>query len=161
MFSLLRPDIEVGSVVDVTEEKLRAAGVGALLLDVDCTLKRYGSVELLPGVVDWLVQMREAEIGLHLISNGGGARIRQFADNLQIPFIAPAMKPLPFAIWRAIRIMKRDKKSIAMVGDQLFTDILAGKLAGVLTILVKPQGENEEPWFARIKRPFEKFLLKR
>ncbi|MDR1052743.1 MAG: YqeG family HAD IIIA-type phosphatase [Planctomycetaceae bacterium] len=161
MFSLLRPDIEVGSVVDVTVARLREAGVGALLLDVDCTLKRYGSEELLPGVVDWLGQVREAEIGLHLISNGGGSRIRQFAESVQIPFIAPAMKPLPFAIWRAIRLMNYNKKSTAMVGDQLFTDILAGKLAGVLTILVKPQGENEEPWFARIKRPLEKFLLKR
>jgi HAD superfamily phosphatase (TIGR01668 family) len=109
--------------------------------------------------MDWLDQMRSAGIGLHLISNGRGKRIKQFSDYVQVPFIAPAMKPLPFAIRRVLREMNYDKKSTAMVGDQLFTDILAGKFAGVLTVLVKPQGENEEPFFARIKRPLEKIFL--
>jgi HAD superfamily phosphatase (TIGR01668 family) len=161
MFSLLRPDIEVCGVVELTVEYLRSMGIGMLLLDVDCTLKRYGNSEPLPEVTDWLFQMRAAGIGLYLISNGGGARIQRFSENVQIPFIASAMKPLPFAIGRVIRSMNYEKKSTAMVGDQLFTDILAGKLAGVLTILVKPQGEAEEPWFARIKRPLERLILKR
>ncbi|MDR1479831.1 MAG: YqeG family HAD IIIA-type phosphatase [Planctomycetaceae bacterium] len=161
MFSLFRPNIEIESVVDLTAARLRGAGIDALLLDVDCTLKRYGSSELLVGVSDWLLCVREAGIGLYLVSNGKNSRIRQLAEGIKIPFIAPAMKPLPFAIWRVMRLMNYDKKTTAMVGDQLFTDVLAGKFAGVLTILVKPQGENEEPFFARIKRPFEKFFLKR
>ncbi|MDR1485272.1 MAG: YqeG family HAD IIIA-type phosphatase [Planctomycetaceae bacterium] len=161
MFSLFRPDFEVCGVVELTVEYLRSAGIRVLLLDVDCTLKRYGNSAPLPEVTDWLALMRASGIGLHLISNGCGTRIQQFAENVQIPFVAPAMKPLPFAIRRVIRSMNYDKKSTAMVGDQLFTDILAGKLAGVLTILVKPQYENEEPWFARIKRPLEKLFLKR
>jgi HAD superfamily phosphatase (TIGR01668 family) len=161
MFSLLRPDIEVCEVIELTVGHLRAAGICSLLLDVDCTLKRYNNSEPLPGVIDWLGQMRLAGIGLYLVSNGRGKRIQQFSDYVQVPFIAPAMKPLPFAIRRVLREMNYDKKSTAMVGDQLFTDILAGKLAGVLTVLVKPQGEDEEPFFARIKRPFERFFLKR
>ncbi|MDR2169871.1 MAG: YqeG family HAD IIIA-type phosphatase [Planctomycetaceae bacterium] len=161
MFSLFRPDIEVSGVIDLTVERLRVAGIKALLLDVDSTLKRYGNSDPAPEVIDWLERMRAAGLGLYLISNGGGVRIQKFSQNVQIPFIAPAMKPLPFAIHRVIKSMNYEKKTTAMVGDQLFTDVLAGKLAGILTILVKPQGEKEEPWFARIKRPLEKLFLKR
>jgi HAD superfamily phosphatase (TIGR01668 family) len=160
MFSL-KPDIEVDSVVDLTIESLREFGIKSLLLDVDCTLKRYNNSAPTPEVIDWLTRLRSAEFGLYLVSNGGGARIRQFSESVQIPFVAPAMKPLPFAIGRVMRLMNYDKKSTAMVGDQLFTDILAGKLAGILTILVNPSGANEEPWFARIKRPLEKLFIKR
>ncbi|MDR2762376.1 MAG: YqeG family HAD IIIA-type phosphatase [Planctomycetaceae bacterium] len=160
MFSL-KPDIEVSGVIDLTIERLDSIGIKALLLDVDCTLKRYNSSEPLPDVIDWLTQLRSAGISLYLVSNGGGVRIRQFSESVQIPFVAPAMKPLPFAICRVMRLMNYDKKSTAMVGDQLFTDILAGKLAGILTVLVNPNGANEEPWFARIKRPLEKLFVKR
>ncbi|MDR2346573.1 MAG: YqeG family HAD IIIA-type phosphatase [Planctomycetaceae bacterium] len=161
MFSLLKPDFAITSVVELTLEILKELQITTLLLDVDCTLKRYNKLVPLPEVNNWLKQMREAGINLYLVSNGGGVRIRQFSENVQIPFAAPAMKPLPFAINRVIRLMNYDKKTTAMVGDQLFTDILAGKLARIMTILVKPQGENEEPWFARMKRPLEKFIIKR
>ena len=39
-----------------------------------------------------------------------------------------------------------------MVGDQLFADILAGRLAGLTTFLVEPIHPEEEPWFTRLKR---------
>ncbi|MDR1925988.1 MAG: YqeG family HAD IIIA-type phosphatase [Planctomycetaceae bacterium] len=161
MFSFFCPDMIVEGVVDLTLARLESLGVESLLLDVDCTLKRYGSVQLLAGVSDWLVSMKEAKIGLYLVSNGGGSRIKKFAESIQIPYVAPALKPFPFAIRSVIRTMNFKKKSTAIVGDQLFTDILAGKFAAIKTILVRPHGEDEEPWFARLKRPIEKLFIKR
>ena len=43
----------------------------------------------------------------------------------------------------------------AMVGDQVFADVMAGRLAGVFTILVRPIHPEDEPWFTRWKRPWE------
>ena len=48
-----------------------------------------------------------------------------------------------------------------MVGDQVFADILAGRLAGLKTILVDPIHPEEEPWFTRLKRPPERWVLRR
>ena len=47
-----------------------------------------------------------------------------------------------------------------MVGDQIFADVMAGRLAGLTTILVRPIQPNEEPWFARMKRPLERVVMK-
>jgi predicted HAD superfamily phosphohydrolase YqeG len=51
--------------------------------------------------------------------------------------------------------------STALVGDQVFADVLAGRLAGLKTILVEPIHPEEEPWYTRLKRPPERWVLRR
>jgi len=72
-----------------------------------------------------------------------------------------AVKPLPVGCWRAARKLGLARRQTAMVGDQLFADVVAGKLAGVKTILVRPIHPEEEPWFTRLKRPLERAVLAR
>jgi len=45
-----------------------------------------------------------------------------------------------------------------MVGDQLITDIQAGNLAGVESVLVKPLVETDK-WNTRINRFLEKIIF--
>ena len=161
MFRIFQPHLRIESVTELTPSRLEELGLRSLLLDVDCTLKRYRSEGLAPGVVRWLDLMKGANIGLCLVSNGRSPRISRFAENAGVPFVALAMKPLPFGCNTAVKTMWFDKKTTAMVGDQVFADLLAGKFAGLFTILVTPLSPEQEPWFARIKRPFEKLVLNR
>ena len=161
MSKIFRPDTCVSRVTELTAERLAAWGIESLLLDADCTLKRYSSFDAEPDIHEWLGAMKTARIGLRLVSNGLAQRIGAFADRLEIPFTAKALKPLPFGVRRAIRQSGFDLKKTAMVGDQLFADILAGNLAGLFTVYVEPIHPEEEHWFTRIKRPPERFLLRR
>ena len=158
---LVEPHVRLDTVLDLTVERLRQLGLDALLLDVDCTLKSYRT-EIVPAeVAAWLDGLRDVGIGLCLVSNGRARRIRQLADALNLPFVAKACKPLPFGCHAAIRKMGFDPRRTAMVGDQLFADVMAGRLAGLSSILVRPIGPHEEPWFTRVKRPLERLLLRR
>jgi HAD superfamily phosphatase (TIGR01668 family) len=159
MFHWFHPHLQVGSVIELTPERLREYGLRSLLLDVDCTLKNYRSDIPLPEILDWLETMKANGIGLCLVSNGRGERITRFAEGIQLPFIATAMKPLPSGCHKALRLMNFEEKSTAMVGDQVFADLLAGKFAGLFTILVTPIHPEEEPWFTRLKRPLERIVL--
>ncbi len=159
MLPLFLPHFRFHSVVEITPEVLGELRIKSLLLDVDCTLKQYRGTQIAPGVTRWLDTMKAAGIGLCLVSNGKAGRIRPFAESVDIPFIAPALKPLPLGCNRAVNMMGFDKASTVMVGDQVFTDIVAGKWAGLRTILVSPMNPEAEPWFARIKRPLEKLVL--
>ncbi|MDR1142500.1 MAG: YqeG family HAD IIIA-type phosphatase [Planctomycetaceae bacterium] len=161
MFQCFQPNLYVDSVLDLTPERLQAYELKSLLLDVDCTLKNYRSQNIMPEILSWIDTMKASGIGLCLVSNGRRERIRRFAEQVQLPFVAPAMKPLPFGCRTAIQTMNFDKKSTAMVGDQVFADLLAGKLAGLFTILVVPIEPEEEPWFAQIKRPLERIVLRK
>ena len=103
--------------------------------------------------------MRQAGFGLCLVSNGLGERIGRFAEVARLPFVAKAMKPLPAGCRRAMSKMGYSRESTAMVGDQVFADIMAGRLAGLTTFLVQPIHPEEEPWFTRLKRSPERWLL--
>ena len=161
MFRIFQPHLRIESVTELTPRRLEELGIRSLLLDIDCTLKCYRSEELAPDVGGWLDSIKAANIGLCLVSNGRAPRIGRFAESVGIPFVAPAMKPLPFGCNTAVKSMGFDKHSTGMVGDQVFTDLLAGKFAGLFTILVTPLSPEQEPWFARVKRPLEKLVLER
>jgi uncharacterized protein len=161
MLRLLTPDLRVARVDEIDAELLGRLGVGSLLLDVDCTLKRYCGDAMSEDVIAWVETLRAAGIGLCLVSNGRGARVQPVADRLRIPFVAPALKPLPCGCRSAVARMSFDPRRTAMVGDQLFADVVAGRLAGLRTILVDPINPEDEPWYTRLKRPLERFLVRR
>ena len=105
MLRLVTPNLVVGRVEQLDVPRLRRLELDALLLDVDCTLKDYRSEAVSPEVAAWIGQLRSAGIGLCLVSNGGGSRIRRFAERVDLPYVAKALKPLPFGCRAAIRKM--------------------------------------------------------
>ena len=160
MLRLLVPHLRVESVCQLTLRRLRALGLEALLLDVDCTLKRFRDEEPAPEVVAWLDELRRGGIGLCLVSNGLDGRVRRFAEKLDLPYVSKALKPFPLGCRAALRKMKFPPSRTAMVGDQLFADVMAARLAGLTSILVRPIHPEDEPWFTRLKRGPERYLLR-
>jgi hypothetical protein len=161
MFRFLAPHVQVEAVQELSPQRLRDLGLDALLLDVDCTLTRYRQTTVAPEVAAWLEELRSAGVGLCLLSNGSGRRIRRFAAELRLPYVAWALKPLPWRCWSAARKAGFPRRRTAMVGDQLFADVCAGRLAGLQTVLVRPIHPEEEPWYTRLKRLPEQWLLRR
>jgi len=161
MIRFLVPHIRLESVCQLTLDRLRQEEWESLLLDVDCTLARYREPLVAPDVAAWIEELRGDGIGLCLVSNGWGGRIGRLAEKLGVRFIGGACKPLPFRLKAAVRKMDFDPARTAMVGDQLFADVLAGRLAGLKTVLVRPIHPEDEPWFTRLKRGPERFLLRR
>jgi uncharacterized protein len=161
MLRLFTPHYRVYRVWELTPERLQLWGFRALMVDVDCTLTRYRRGEPLPEAAQWIAQLRAADFRLCLISNGMGPRIERFAERLGLPFVSQAMKPLPRGVRAALKKLDSPPSQTAIVGDQLFADVMAGRLAGVRSILVEPIHPEEEPWFTRLKRWPERALLAR
>jgi HAD superfamily phosphatase (TIGR01668 family) len=160
MLTLVTPHLHIDSVTELDTDRLQELGLDSLLLDVDCTLKNYRADDVGPEVGGWIEQLRSAEIGLCLVSNGRGRRIQKFAERWDLPFVAKAFKPFPFALRAAVRKMAFDRERTAMVGDQVFADVVAGRLAKLFCILVKPIRPEEEPWYTRAKRHLERFVVR-
>ena len=51
------------------------------------------------------------------------------------------------------------RSQTVLIGDQVFTDLMAARLAGIPSILVDPQS-TKELWYTRIFRQMEKLALK-
>lgn len=160
MLALVTPHLQLDSILDLSAELLQTRDLVGLLLDMDRTLKDYGAHALDRPVVDWVQSIRKAGIRPCLLSNAKRERIEPFARELRIPYVAKAFKPLPIGCRAALQTLGLRPEQSAIVGDQLFADVLAGRLAGLFTILVRPTG-TAEPWWTRVKRPVERFVLRR
>jgi uncharacterized protein len=86
----------------------------------------------------WVEQVREIA-SLWLVSNNlSEARIGGIARSLNLPYYLGAAKPSRRKIRAALAAMNLPVNQVAMVGDRLFTDVLAGNRLGMFTILVEP-----------------------
>lgn len=157
---LLRPTLYFHSVCEITPQLLREREITALVLDVDNTLATHGHPIPFQGVSEWLDRMRLAGIKLLILSNNSRKRVAPFADRLGLAFTSRAFKPLSFGLRRACRQMGTAMSQTAIVGDQLFTDVLCGNLAGAKTVLLDPISPEEGPLF-RFKRVLERPFRKR
>ena len=160
MWNVFYPHFLINNVAELTPERLRELDVENLLLDVDCTLKQYENQEPEPEIRKRLKKIKNAGFKFCLLSNGVGKRIGRFAELIGAPYIAKACKPFPKGCRRAIAEFHFDPAKTVLVGDQIFADIMAGRLVGIRTILTKPISPEQEHWFTRIKRPFEKIVLR-
>lgn len=139
MAFLLTADIVCDSIYDIDLSALKAAGIQLLLADLDNTLVPYGVPLPTDEVRAWNEQLKEAGVTLFVLSNNRHAdRPRIFSEGLGIPFIGHAGKPQSGSFFKAMEQMGVTTEQTAIVGDQIFTDILGGSRAGVTTILVKP-----------------------
>lgn len=139
---LLQPDLVLGtSVLGITPELLSQKGLKGLVLDVDETIVPVGRKQLDPDVQAWAKEIK-SQVPLSLVSNNVGyERIKLIAEGMGVPFIASAGKPSRRKLRKAAAEMELPFEQIAMVGDRLFTDILAGNRLGLFTILVRPMLE--------------------
>lgn len=156
----ITPEYLFSGAAAITPEFLQEKGITALVLDVDNTLTGHDSQQLPPAIRDWLDRMRAAGIQLAIASNNNEERVRPFAQSIGLDYVAMSCKPLTFGLARARKKFEVPRRQMAIVGDQLFTDRLAGTLYGIPALVVLPMYEDFKKGI-RFKRRLEKPFLAR
>ena len=168
---LFKPTFWLKSVLQIDEKFLTENGVKALVLDMDNTLSMHGNPAAEAGVDEWLGKMRALGVKMRVVSNNTNKRVAPLAALLGLEFTANGAKPLTFGVNRAVKplpggyrraaaAMGLSPSQTAVVGDQIFTDVMAGNLAGIRTVLVEPF-HLEKTWTFRLKRRVESVVFHR
>ncbi len=152
------PDRYVSRLSTVSHEGLREQGFHGLIIDLDNTLMGFRQTELEADHLEWVQQAHDRGFRMVMVSNNFTERVTGIARQLNVPCIPNALKPLPFGVMRAIRMLEMPRRQIAVVGDQLFTDVLSGKLCGLYTILTEPIEAKDFP-VTKIFRFLERLML--
>jgi len=139
LIELLEPDLVLGdSILQLTPAILQHYQLKGLVLDVDETLVPIHTTQTSPELQQWVGQLQK-DTSIWLASNNlSKSRIEKIARALNLPYIAGAGKPSRRKLRQAIADMALPVEQVAMVGDRLFTDVLAGNRLGMFTILVEP-----------------------
>jgi len=144
---LLQPDLVLhGSILKLTSQLVSHYQLKGLVLDVDETLVPFRASQVSEELLPWVHDIRQVA-NLWLVSNNiSEARIQRIGQTLGVPYIAGAGKPSRRKLRRAVEAMNLPPEQVGMVGDRLFTDVLAGNRLGMFTILVEPMvAPNETP----------------
>lgn len=159
--SILSPKRYVSRVERIDLDALWADGKRAIMLDRDNTLVPRDRACAPDSVAAWLDRARELGFKLYMVSNNWHRdQVERSAAELGLDSICFACKPLPFALTRALARMGVAREAAVLIGDQLYTDVWSANLAGVDSILVKPQ-THVDLWYTRIFRIFERRALRR
>lgn len=156
----LEPRLYLENVTKITEETVKKNNIKGIILDIDNTLVDYDK-NILDGVEEWANNMKQNEIKLYILSNTNKVeKVKKVATLLDIPYIYFAKKPFKKGFLKIKEEMNLKEENIAVVGDQIMTDVLGGNRCNMFTILTKPI-DKRDILITKIKRPIENIIIKR
>jgi len=158
MFSYFYPDLYVDDIFSVPYETLLERGKTALLFDIDNTVVPYSVKRPAAEHTDLFASLEGMGFSVCILSNGRERRVSAFMEGLPYHYIYRSRKPLLSGVNKALGLCGATPERAVIIGDQIFTDILAGKRGKVYTVLVKPISKKEELLVA-LKRIPERFVL--
>ena len=153
------PDAFAARLEEVDLDGLRGRGIRGIIVDLDNTLVAYRDAAVLPGVARWVAEALRHDFRVVLVSNNWNERVAVIGRQLGVRTVASAMKPLPLAFLRALRVLGTRRDETVVVGDQLLTDVLGAKLMGMHAILTEPISEHGFIT-TRMMRVIERALLR-
>lgn len=155
----LKPDLRVDCLSAVPLERLRQQGIRALIVDLDNTVACWNSAVVEEEARRWFSEAKARGFALCLTSNNAYQRGAGVARELGVPLVYNAGKPRRRAFRQAMQALGSGPRETAVIGDQLFTDILGGKRLGLYTVLVRPLSPREF-FTTRLLRRLEQVVMR-
>ena len=154
------PKMYQKSIFDISYDKLKEKGIKCLVFDLDNTL---GLIDQeLPNIdVVELFNKLKKDFDLYILSNNSKTeRVDKYKDALGCKAQNKALKPFTRGLRRISEAGNYKKEEMAIIGDQLVTDIYAGTRYGIITVLVDPLGEKDL-WVTKFNRIKENRKLRK
>ena len=151
---MIYPNEYFDKIDKITIEYLQKNKIKALILDMDNTLINVKE-EMPENIENWAKDLKGQGVKLIIVSNSNKkSKIEKTANKIGIKYIVFAKKPLKGGLKKAMKILGEKPENIAVVGDQIFTDIIGGNRCKMKTILVDSL-ESKDFWYTAWKRPIE------
>ncbi|MFZ5989576.1 MAG: YqeG family HAD IIIA-type phosphatase [Bacillota bacterium] len=160
MIEKFYPDLKVDKVQDIDLDFLIKKNIKGLILDIDNTLVPDHVEEADENALKWIEKVKKAGFKVCIVSNASQKRVIKFNEKIKVYAIHRASKPGSKSFLKAQRFMDIKPEQIAVIGDQIFTDIYGGNKLNMFTVLVRPI-DSREFVVVRVKRVIERYVLAR
>ena len=153
--SLLKPDFIFNRAADISVDFLMSRGVQGIILDLDGTVCPTRGVQADEACEEWLHTLTNYGIKIYLLSNNRHIeRVRAFCESYGIELYSNrAAKPFRRGFLKAAAELAVPYKNIAVIGDQIYTDVLGGNRLGMQTFFVF--SSDYSIWYIRLRHLLE------
>lgn len=154
------PDIYQRNIYTIDYQKLALNGIKCLLFDLDNTIAPYTQKEPDQKVIDLFNNLKERGFKVAILTNSTRKRVEPFEKILNVECKSSAKKPSTKCFNEIIDELKFNISEVAIIGDQILTDVVGGNKIGITTILTTPLSKQD--FFAtRIGRILESIVIYR
>ncbi len=143
MWKYLCPKQYVPNIQQIDLNNLWEKGIRGIIIDLDNTLVPWNNDSVLPEAVNWMEKVKKSGFQACIVSNNNARRREEITKVFGVPAFWKAVKPRRGTFRKAIKMMRLKPSQVAVIGDQVFTDILGGNRLGLHTILVRPLNKRE------------------
>ena len=132
------PNMYTKSFYDIDFNYLLEHGIKYLVIDIDGTILPPDIILVNQELINKITELKE-NFSIYLVSNNNLNRVKPVADILDVAYLNNASKPLPVAYQKIFKLLGEDNPSkIAMIGDQMLSDIYGANAYNIYTVLVRP-----------------------
>ncbi len=157
----IKPDYNYDSIYEINTTELKSKGIKGIFFDLDSTVMQSKTGKFTKKTLEFLSNLQK-DFKVAIISNN---HKKGYIDKVQkispVKVYGNARKPDVKILKIACYEMGLEIKEVVMVGDRPLTDILAGKKAGMKTILVDSISKDEEGILTRFVRFLERLTIKK
>lgn len=153
------PDIYVKSIYYIDYDKLKERGIKCLLFDLDNTVAPLSLKKPNKKIKELFQKLKKMGYKLIIFSNSGKIRLKPFKEELEVDCAFNCKKPMKKKFNLILNEYHFSISEVAIIGDNIVTDILGGNKIGITTILVNPIS-NKDKLFAKPLRIYEKKIIK-
>ena len=140
--SKFKPCMYCKSIFDINYELLKKKGISVLIFDLDNTIMTVDE-EVPSDKVKDLFNKLNKDFKIFIASNNVKERVRRIGKYMNVHAFYSVVKPTKKI--KKLLLHKYDvgMDKVAIIGDQIVTDIFMGNRLHMLTILVDPLGEKD------------------
>ncbi len=142
--SLPAPREYARSVQEIPYERLQRLGFRTLLFDYDNTLAPWKSIVVNEKTLLLFTKLIEMGFQICVVTNAPPKRAQHIINRFKgkIPVFGSMRKPGIRNLTRVVNAINADASKTVIIGDLLFTDIIAGNRMKMYTIMVNPYQEG-------------------
>ena len=158
MFEKFVPDMYTKSIYTVNYKLLKNTKVKCLIFDLNNTIAPLTMKEPSKKLIGLFEELKDMKFKIYIVSNSTRKRVEPFKDILAVDSSYLSMKPSLKKFKKIYRINKYKDNQIAVIGDELITDIWCANRMNFISIFVNPMGKKEYV-STKIGRYFENKII--
>ena len=154
------PDMYKPSIYDINYQKLLNQGIKCIMFDLDNTLVSPSTKKPTDEIKELFDKLKNMGFRIIIFSNSRKKRIEPFKNFLEVDCSALSRKPFKQKFLKVLALYNYTIDEVAIIGDQIMTDVLGGNKIGILTILVNPVSKKDMI-LTKFNRLLEKIVIRK